>query len=309
MLPSDLCCFDAHIIPPDDDPQGEQTRLMTEEADATKDEDTPMPPFSSDKDDNDDVNENQIHVIDFQLEELSMEEEEDQTEQQDQTHSKDPSAQLLHWHYRLGHLPFKTIQAMAHQGQLPSSLKSCKVPQCAACLYGKATKRPWRTRATPSKVTPTIVNGPGDCVSVDQLISSTPGLIAQISGWLTRQRYTATTVFVDHYSRLSFVYMQKDTKGSETLQAKKAFEAYAKSHGVNIRHYHADNGRFKEKVWLDHCELKQQSISFCGAHAHFQNSIAEKRIRDLQDSARTMLVHAKHRWPKAINAHLWPYAL
>jgi hypothetical protein len=198
MLPSDLCCFDAHIIPPDDDPQGEQTRLMTEEADATKDEDTPMPPLSSDKDDNDDVNENQIHVIDFQLEELSMEEEEDQTEQQDQTHSKDPSAQLLHWHYRLGHLPFKTIQAMAHQGQLPSSLKSCKVPQGAACLYGKATKRPWRTRATPSKVTPTIVNGPGDCVSVDQLISSTPGLIAQISGWLTRQRYTATTVFVDH---------------------------------------------------------------------------------------------------------------
>jgi hypothetical protein len=36
---------------------------------------------------------------------------------------------------------------------------------------------------------------------------------------------------------------------------------------------------------------------------------AEKRIRDLQDLARTMLVHAKHRWPRAVNAHLWPYAL
>jgi hypothetical protein len=72
--------------------------------------------------------------------------------------------------------------------------------------------------------------------------------------------------------------MQKDTKGLETLQAKKAFEAYAKSHGVTVRHYHGDNGRFKEKTWLDHCEEKQQSLSFCGAHAHFQNSIAEKRI-------------------------------
>ena len=37
--------------------------------------------------------------------------------------------------------------------------------------------------------------------------------------------------------------------------------------------------------------------------------MAEKRIGDLQDAARTMLVHAKHCWPKAVNAHLWPYAL
>jgi hypothetical protein len=72
--------------------------------------------------------------------------------------------------------------------------------------------------------------------------------------------------------------MQKVTKGLEMLQAKKAFKAYAKSHGVNVQHYHANNRRFKEKVWLDHCEVKQQSISFCGAHAHFQNSMAGKRI-------------------------------
>ena len=25
--------------------------------------------------------------------------------------------------------------------------------------------------------------------------------------------------------------------------------------------------------------------------------------------ARTMLLHAQHRWPEAINAHLWPYAI
>jgi hypothetical protein len=60
---------------------------------------------------------------------------------------------------------------------------------------------------------------------------------------------------------------------------------------------------------MEHCDKNHQPLSFCGAHAHFQNSIAEKRIRDLQDSARTMLMHAKHHWPRAINAHLWPYAL
>jgi hypothetical protein len=60
---------------------------------------------------------------------------------------------------------------------------------------------------------------------------------------------------------------------------------------------------------MNHCAERHQTISFAGVNAHFQNALAEKRIRDLQDSARTMLVHAKHRWPQAISAHLWPYAL
>jgi hypothetical protein len=54
---------------------------------------------------------------------------------------------------------------------------------------------------------------------------------------------------------------------------------------------------------------KQQTISFCGVNAHFQNGIAEKRIRDLQEHARTMMLHAKSRWPKGVSIHLWPYAL
>jgi hypothetical protein len=52
-----------------------------------------------------------------------------------------------------------------------------------------------------------------------------------------------------------------------------------------------------------------QTITFCGVNAHFQNAVAERRIRTLQDQARTMLIHAQHRWHKAIDAHLWPYAL
>jgi hypothetical protein len=37
--------------------------------------------------------------------------------------------------------------------------------------------------------------------------------------------------------------------------------------------------------------------------------VAERRIRTLQDQARTVLFHAQHRWPKAVDVHLWPYAL
>ena len=50
-------------------------------------------------------------------------------------------------------------------------------------------------------------------------------------------------------------------------------------------------------------------ISFLGVNAHHQNGIVEKRIRDLQDTSRTMLVYVKKCWPKAVSSHLWPYAL
>jgi hypothetical protein len=57
------------------------------------------------------------------------------------------------------------------------------------------------------------------------------------------------------------------------------------------------------------CADKGQTLSFCGVNAHFQNGMAEKRIRDLQDAARTMIIHAQKRWPDAISVPLWPYAL
>jgi hypothetical protein len=60
---------------------------------------------------------------------------------------------------------------------------------------------------------------------------------------------------------------------------------------------------------MAHIKSKDQTIFFSGVNAHFQNALAKKRILDLQDSARTMLVHAKYRWPAVINSHLWPYAL
>ncbi len=103
--------------------------------------------------------------------------------------------------------------------------------------------------------------------------------------------------------------MQESNGALETLAAKHAFEQYARSFDVAIRHYHGDNGRFTENAFKTDCEKKGQQLSFCGTNAHFQNGIAERKIRDLQDRARTMIVHAKHHWPDAITSNLWPYAL
>jgi hypothetical protein len=93
------------------------------------------------------------------------------------------------------------------------------------------------------------------------------------------------------------------------LAAKRSFETYASTHGVKIRHYHADSGRSPEKRFLNHCELAGQKVYLCGVSAHFQNGIAERRIKDLTERSRTYLLHAVHRWPSAITINLWPYAL
>jgi hypothetical protein len=56
-------------------------------------------------------------------------------------------------------------------------------------------------------------------VSVDQLESSIPGFIGQMTGKLTNQRIIASTIFVDHESDLSYVYHQTSMTSEETLNS------------------------------------------------------------------------------------------
>jgi hypothetical protein len=129
-------------------------------------------------------------------------------------------------------LPFERIKQMAARDDLPRRLLSCVTPKCSACLYGKPTRRPWRTKEPVNKFRAPEEKKPGDVVAVDQLISNVPGLIGQMRGFLTRKRYTVTTVFVDHFSGLSYVALQQSTSALETIASKQAFERFAESHGA-----------------------------------------------------------------------------
>ncbi|KAI2502103.1 hypothetical protein MHU86_12333 [Fragilaria crotonensis] len=53
-------------------------------------------------------------------------------------------AELLATHFKYGHLPMRKLQEMAKQGILPKRLAQCNLPTCSACLYAKATRKPWR---------------------------------------------------------------------------------------------------------------------------------------------------------------------
>jgi len=313
-------CLPAHLIPRDDDDEDEIARDPAPEQDITTGESRHA--RNHDVDSLSKVG--QQRLVTFEHEEASFSndgtdddanvtrgpqgtrielDEEEDVELEKNEH------ELLRLHYKMGHLPFKQLRLMAANGDLPKRLANCRAPKCSACLFAQATKRAWRTRAPTNSGSLATATRPGEVVSIDQLESSTPGLIAQLKGWVTKKRYKVVTVFVDHFSDLSYVHMQQSTDGPNTLAAKLAFEAYARSHGVAIKHYHSDNGRFAEALFVDHATKQGQTVSYCGVNAHFQNGKAEKRIRDLQDRARTMLVHAKHRWRNAITANLWPYAI
>jgi hypothetical protein len=100
------------------------------------------------------------------------------------------------------------------------------------------TMVPWQGKEGSSEHTVFTTTKPGEIVSVDQLISTQVGFIAQLKGRLTKQRYTVATVFTNHYSRLQYIHLMTQITSQETVEAKRAFEIFAKQHGVQILHYH-----------------------------------------------------------------------
>ena len=219
------------------------------------------------------------------------------------------SAKFLKYHYKFNHCSPRQKQILAQAGVIPRRLAKCPVPVCSACLYGKATRRPWRSKPSNQPSDGYVPTSPGEVVSVDQMVSNVAGLVATMAGRPTHQRYTVVTVFVDHATGFSFVHFQKSSNAEETTEGKEIFERYAASFGHKIRHYHADNGIFASKAWRAHCIMQKQGLSFAAVGGHHQNGVAENKIRLLQSQARTMLIHAAKRWPNAVTANLWPYAV
>jgi hypothetical protein len=141
------------------------------------------------------------------------------------------------------------------------------------------------------------------------MILTKVGFIAQLKGTLTKTRYTVATIFVDHYSRLKYIHLMTTLTSEESMEAKRAFEHFAEQHSTHILHYHCDNGEFTDNAFKNSCSAKGQQLTICGGNTHFQNNIADKATRGLQESAQKQLLYARQQWPAAIRLALWLYAL
>ena len=220
--------------------------------------------------------------------------------------------ELLSWHHRLYHLSFPMIFKLARLGFLPKTLLKCEktVPICLECQFGKGHRRPWRSKG---KKSGTIQKKkevePGDGVSADQIVSAQPGLVPQMSGFLTKDRIWGATTFVDHVSDYVYVHLMTDFTIEETLAAKKAFERIFTLAGRTVKAYRADNGRFADKKWHEDCNLLKQALTFCGVGNHRQNGKIEAKNKYLTLTARTLLLQGMRLWPEMISTYFWPFAL
>ena len=146
---------------------------------------------------------------------------------------------------------------MAQKAILPKWLLECTIPICAACQYGKLMRKPWQSKGVPASPTWKAMQS-GQIISVDQLKLSMAGFIAQLKGKLTTQNYWYVTMLVDQYSHYTYVYLQWSITSTETIQAKHSFERLAEDMGIRIHHYHANNGWFADKGFIQDCQRQCQ---------------------------------------------------
>ena len=93
------------------------------------------------------------------------------------------------------------------------------------------------------------------------------------------------------------------------VKANTAFERDCVTREVTPKRYHADNDTYAENAFKDDCRGKLQSLTLYGAGAHWQNGIAEKRIKHLTLDGRTMLIDAHHCCPEYITTMVWLFVL
>ena len=112
----------------------------------------------------------------------------------------------------------------------------------------------------------------------------------------------------DHVSDFVYVHLMQDFTLAETLLAKYAWEKVLAQANRTVKHYHADNGRFADKGFVDAANAQDQKLTFCGVGAHHQNGIIENKNKILTQGARTLLLHGMRMWPQMIDHLFWPFA-
>ena len=230
-----------------------------------------------------------------------------------------PQKALLKLHFRLGHFNLPWIQSLIRKGILHTddTNTTCKTAlcKCMACQMAKQVRRPTGTTVTKIRqgkdgVLKKNNLRPGGMISSDQFVSSLPGRLPNTYGKeKEKDKYTGGTVFIDEASSMIFVENQVSLGAAETLRAKHKFEREALRHGIPILGYRADNGVYQTAAFRADLDRLSQSIQFLGVGAHHHNGVAERTIRTISTSARTMLIHAMLHWPEETSLDLWPFAI
>ena len=240
-----------------------------------------------------------------------------------------PQKELSLWHGRLGHCGIPWVQTLmrpekhdvgseSHPAIIPTKHQAtCRVdaPKCPGCLLAKQHRLNPKSQTTSNKPEREMalrrdVTEVGAEIHTDQYVSKTPGRLPHTFGKEPpTERYHGGTIFVDAKSAYVHLVNQVSLRIGETLVGKRTFEMFARQHGIKLKHFHADNHPFNAKEFRLDLEDKDQTISYSGAGAHFQNGVAERTNQTITNWARAMMMHQLLHWPEAFDPALWPFAM
>lgn len=74
-----------------------------------------------------------------------------------------------------------------------------------------------------------------------------------------------------------------------------------------VKTYNVDNLWFDNNNFSEDLLKGGQTITFYGVGAHRQNTVVESNFKEVCYGGRTILLHAKWKWPKVVSIVFWSY--
>ena len=136
----------------------------------------------------------------------------DQIHQKTRTLTKDQK-ELIRHHIRLNHVKYITdMQLITASGNLQKLLYTCKRPAFDTCYYRIAHINTFRRKGnTNEDIFSRLRNFPSEVDHIGNIISSVPGLMPQIVGFLTSTKFKHIYFFFDDRSVFTCVHHQTST--------------------------------------------------------------------------------------------------
>ncbi|WVZ80272.1 hypothetical protein U9M48_027763 [Paspalum notatum var. saurae] len=202
-----------------------------------------------------------------------------------------PSADILKWHRRLGHLSFDLLVRLSSMGLIRGlpKLRAEKDLVCHPCRHGKTVA------ASHILVSQVMTSYPGELLYMDTV---GPARVASVSGkWYV-------LVVVDDFSRFSWVFFTEFKDEVFGFVRDLVLRLRNKSHKA-MRAIHSDNGgEFRNSRFENFYRDLGVEHQFSSPYTPPQNGVVERKNRTLVEMAWTML--DEHRtprrfWAEAVN--------
>ena len=96
---------------------------------------------------------------------------------------------------------------------------------------------------------------------------------------------------MDHYHEYFYDHLLRETSDEETSQSKESYKCLVDTNRSRLCSFRADNGIFVDLLFKESVQTWGQYINYCGVGSCQQNSIVERRIKELILGSQTILLH------------------